>query len=227
MKFHYVYRITNTKLNKHYYGVRTSKIKPSNDIGFKYFSSSTDEDFMEDQKDNPTHYKYKVVSIFETRECALLMEIKLHAKFNVGINESFYNKCKQTSVGWDTTGTSFNLSEAAKNKISKALKGRIFSEEHRNNIGIAGLGRIHKTHSKKMMSINSSGDKNPMFNKKHSTESINKMKESSINPSDTIRQNLSNGWKKRKYMKCPTCGLSSNNKGNMVRWHFDNCRYIV
>lgn len=36
-KFHYVYRITNTKINKHYYGVRSSNIEPYKDLGIKYF----------------------------------------------------------------------------------------------------------------------------------------------------------------------------------------------
>ena len=37
-KFHYVYRITNIVENKHYYGSRTSKINPYDDLGKKYFS---------------------------------------------------------------------------------------------------------------------------------------------------------------------------------------------
>lgn len=55
---HYVYRITNIKLNKHYYGTRTSKNKtPEEDIGYIYFSSSSDKEFLKDQKDNPLNYK--------------------------------------------------------------------------------------------------------------------------------------------------------------------------
>lgn len=38
-KFHYVYRITNLVEGKHYYGVRSSKVSPFNDLGTKYFSS--------------------------------------------------------------------------------------------------------------------------------------------------------------------------------------------
>ena len=61
--FYYVYRITNKLLNKHYYGYRSSKIEPILDIGIRYFSSSTNKDFINDQKDNPLHYKYKVIRI--------------------------------------------------------------------------------------------------------------------------------------------------------------------
>jgi len=118
---HYVYRITNTKLNKHYYGTRTSKNKtPEEDIGYIYFSSSSDKAFINDQKENPQNYRYKIIRKFYTRKEAIKLEIKLHNKFNVGINESFYNRSKQTSTKWDTTG--LIQSEEAKLKISSASK---------------------------------------------------------------------------------------------------------
>ena len=63
---HYVYRITNIKINKHYYGTRTSKNRsPNEDIGIYYFSSSKDKEFIQDQKSNPSDYKYKVLNIFD------------------------------------------------------------------------------------------------------------------------------------------------------------------
>lgn len=107
-KYHYVYRITNTKEQKHYYGVRSSKIEPKLDLGIKYFSSSRDKEFMNEQKENKSIFKYKVIKIFETRKEAVKLEIKLHSKFDVGLNESFYNKAKQTSTGFDTSGISVN-----------------------------------------------------------------------------------------------------------------------
>jgi len=58
--YHYVYRITNILTNKHYYGSRSCNILPKNDLGFKYFSSSKDNDFIIDQKINPQNYKYKI-----------------------------------------------------------------------------------------------------------------------------------------------------------------------
>ena len=102
--YHYVYRITNTTENKHYYGKRSSKILPEKDLGVKYFSSSRDKLFIEEQKTNPQKYKYKIIKLFKTATEAVEFEIKLHRKFNVGINENFYNKSNQTSSGYDTTG---------------------------------------------------------------------------------------------------------------------------
>ena len=100
-KYHYIYRITNLKLKKHYYGVRTSKCHPKDDIGVKYFSSSKDKEFIQDQKATPCSYKYKVIKIFNTRKEAVELEIKLHNKFDVGINESFYNRANKLA----TSGT--------------------------------------------------------------------------------------------------------------------------
>jgi len=71
LKYHYVYRITNIKDKLYYYGTRTSSIKPKLDLGIKYFSSSNDKDFIQDQKDNPLNYKYKIIKIFNIRKEAI------------------------------------------------------------------------------------------------------------------------------------------------------------
>lgn len=161
-KHYYVYRITNTKLNKHYYGTRSSKIEPSKDLGTKYFSSSSDISFRDDQKNNPQDYKYIIVSEFDSREEALELEIKLHNKFNVGVNESFYNRSKQNSKGfhYDRTGAIISeetrkklsiasrnqhrnpVSEETRRKLSISSKGRICSEEHKANISKAKTGHV-------------------------------------------------------------------------------------
>lgn len=103
--YHYLYRITNLVEQKHYYGIRTSKdILPHQDLGVKYFSSSTDKEFISDQKEHPENYRYKVILIIDTRKRVAELEIKLHNKFNVGDNPKFYNRIIQTSFGLDPTG---------------------------------------------------------------------------------------------------------------------------
>ena len=113
-KYHYVYRISNKIKNKHYYGVRSSKVLPKDDLGKKYFSSSTDKDFMNEQKEHPENFKYKVVRVFETRKDAELFEKELHKKFHVCDNEKFYNRCISTLMGF-------------------SVEGSKWSEEHRKN----------------------------------------------------------------------------------------------
>lgn len=181
--YHYVYRITNIKLVKHYYGKRSSKIPPKDDIGVKYFSSSTDSEFIDDQQNHPQNYRYKVVKVVPTSIEAIKYEILLHAKFDVGVNLKFYNKCKQTSVGFDTTGLKLTeeqkakisplgrkLSEETKLKISKSNKGKQcwckgkkrgpLSDYTKKLLSEAMTGKTHTAKSKEKMSKDRSGSGN-------------------------------------------------------------------
>ena len=117
--YHYVYRITNINEDKHYYGARTSKIHSKKDIGIYYFSSSSNNEFINEQKENKNNFKYKVIKIFSSREKAIELEVFLHNKFNVGVNNKFYNKVKQSSKKFDTTGIKQKESQISlkRNKI--------------------------------------------------------------------------------------------------------------
>lgn len=224
MVYHYVYRITNIYKKQHYYGVRTSKLLPIKDIGIKYFSSSNDKDFIKDQKENPQNYKYKVIKTFKDRETALKLEIKLHNRFDVAVNESFYNRSKQTTTKFDTTGLSLNkgqishnkgkkMSNEQKKKISESLKGRKRPKEVIEKMSLALKGIIPPNKGKKMsdeqkkkISESLKGDKNVRYGVKHSEETKEKMR------------------KPKEKVKCPYCdkigGISQ-----MKRWHFDNCKF--
>ena len=129
-KYHYVYRITNKIKNKHYYGVRSSKALPKDDLGKKYFSSSTDKDFMNEQKEHPENFKYKVVRVFETRKDAELFEKELHKKFHVSDSEKFYNRCISTLMGFSVEGTKWS-EEHRKNQqkyLDENVKGKTLEE---------------------------------------------------------------------------------------------------
>ena len=117
---HYVYRITNIIENRHYYGKRSSKLAPILDLGIKYFSSSKDTEFKLDQKNNRQKYRYKIIRTFETNEDAINFEIKLHHKMHVDKNHNFYNKSKQTSCSFTTSGITF--SEKTRKKMSESAK---------------------------------------------------------------------------------------------------------
>ncbi len=100
----YVYRIKNNRLTRYYIGVRSCDCLPEEDLGFLYFSSSQDKEFLQDQKQNPSDYSYEILEEFDTRELAINHEIYLHNKHNVGVNPRYYNRAKQTSTGFDRTG---------------------------------------------------------------------------------------------------------------------------
>jgi hypothetical protein len=102
---HYTYRITNIKTNKHYYGSRKSALPPYEDLGVQYFSSSSDDSFLQEQKDDPTKFKYKVLLVSTPEKC-ISLESKLHQRFDVDSNPAFYNKAKQTSTKFTTCNIS-------------------------------------------------------------------------------------------------------------------------
>jgi hypothetical protein len=144
--YHYVYRITNLVEKKHYYGKRSSKCDPKQDLGKKYFSSSTDKEFRADQKQNPQNYRYKIVQIFGNAKLALVRESKLHYKFNVCVNERFYNKANQNLRGFDRTGSSSSIE--TRTKISKASLGVPKSNETKEKMSKAAIGRIRSDKTK-------------------------------------------------------------------------------
>lgn len=162
--YYYVYRITNKALKKHYYGKRTSKIPPALDLGIKYFSSSSDKAFIKDQKDFREKYKYKIVRCCTSPFAAVALEIRLHNMFNVGLNPNFYNKAKQTSTKFDTTGILFT--EAQKSKLSLDRLGRKHSPETIEKLRVAKLGnswnkgRRHLESSIELMKTNSKKGEN-------------------------------------------------------------------
>lgn len=115
-----MYRITNLIDNCHYYGVRTSNIEPKKDLGIRYFSSSSNKNFINLQKLNSLNFRYKIIKIFDNRAQAVELEIKLHRYFNVALNENFYNKSNQTT-------TKFNFSHSVGTKRpehSVKMKGK-------------------------------------------------------------------------------------------------------
>jgi hypothetical protein len=226
MKNHYTYRITNTKLKKHYYGVRSTEKIPSKDLGFKYFSSSMDSEFMEDQKKNPHLYKYKIVSIFKTRIEAIILEIKLHERFDVAINTNFYNKAKATHKSFDCSGT--KRTDKSKLKMSNSRIGKdpwnkgltkCYDDETLNNMSIAKTGTTPINKGKKGLW-------------KPNKEQLDKLSES-MKGRKLSKEHITNLSKKRgpqPNMKKPkakvTCihCLKEGGVGSMGRWHFDNCK---
>jgi hypothetical protein len=191
--YNYVYRITNKIEQKHYYGSRSSEIEAKLDLGIKYFSSSSDEDFREDQKNHPENYKYKIVRICSTKEKAIALEIKLQEKFNVGINESFYNKAIQTSTGFDRTDINHTLE--TKLKISESRKGVPLSPETKLKLSEAAKGVPKSPEHRQKLSEAKTGENHPMFGKEHSDETRQKMSEAHKNMSDETRKKMSEAHK--------------------------------
>lgn len=167
-KYHYTYLITNILSNKKYIGVRSSDIDPIHDLGFKYFSSSSDSDFINEQLITPINFKYDIINIFDNRTDALQDEITLHKMYDVKNNQMFYNLQNQTSNGIDFTGKKH--SESTKLKIGKASKERGISEKARQNLIWQATNRIRTDAERIKMSKSKLGNNNATG--KRSEESI-------------------------------------------------------
>jgi hypothetical protein len=76
------------------------------------------------------------------------------------MNPMFYNGAKQTSTGFDVTGTKY--SEEHNINLSKKLTGHLVSEQTKKKIRDKAL-------------INNKKEKNPMYGKQHSNETKQKL----------------------------------------------------
>lgn len=110
--------------------------------------------------------------------------------------------------------TSRECTKETRQKISESHKGKIFSEEHRKNIG--AKSKINNKDRKKIFNIH--------------TGQIKFVK------SNRIKYFLENGWqlgtnktshnkdKREERVECPHCNKIGG-KNAMMRWHFNNCKF--
>ncbi len=235
---HFVYRITHIIRKLHYYGSKTGELSV---LGESYISSSTDLEFIKDQKKNPQDYKYKVIRVFDTPADKMIFESYLHQKFNVKEeNNSFYNKANQTPFGFDTTGKTFIFTEEHRRKLSKAREGILHTEESKKKISEANKGKKRTTETKNQLSLSHMGIIPWNKGVSHKNETKEKMSLSHYKilkvkcphcdkigkPAPMKRWHFDNCGKsiKQKIVTCPHCGKEGGNN-NMKRWHFDNCKY--
>jgi len=172
-EIHYVYKITNLKPSDkrlYYIGVKSS-LSPITD---NYMGSSKYLD-MSMKEIGQENFRKEILSTWSTRKEALQEEIRLHNYFDVAVNESFYNKSKQTSTGFDRTGVPHTT------EVINNMKNRTFTSEER-----------------KVRSINAKGVNNSMYGKKHSEESRKKMSETKtgIPMSNALKNKFSDGRRK-------------------------------
>jgi hypothetical protein len=183
MKYHYVYKIKNKINQMEYIGVRSSTEMPINDLGKKYFSSSTDKDFISEQILNPSNFEYIILKEFDTRKNAAEYEEMLHYKWNVKNNPLFYNKCNSNSAFFDVSG--IPLTEEHKLKISKNSKGHKKSIETRKKMSEWQKGiKKSEEHRKKLSESRENrkrGEDHHMYGKTHSPEAKKKISDASKN----------------------------------------------
>jgi len=161
-KYHYVYKITNlTPIDskKYYIGVRSSIVIPEEDINYKSSSKYLKEALCTISHSN---FIKEILSIWPTRKLAVAEEIRLHNEFDVARNPEYYNKSKQTSTSFDTSGVSFYQSNQVRQQAVSTRKN--------NN------ENWHSVETKIKIGDANRGEKNGMSNKPQSDEARRKIK---------------------------------------------------
>lgn len=91
-----------------------------------------------------------------------MLEIKLHSIHDVGVNPKFYNKAKQTALGWDTTGvdiTALKRKKAIEKELKKLMPKRkvVMSDSQKAHLRALRTGFRHSEESKAKMSLDRTG----------------------------------------------------------------------
>lgn len=162
---HYTYLITYTD-GKKYIGVRSCKCSVEDDIA--YIGSS---------RHTPNHLfqSKQVLRQFATRNQAVAHEVELHDQYQVATSTEFYNRSRQTTTKFDTSGVKLDRSIEHNDKIRRALTGRKRSPEEcaRISAGKKGVPRKtpHSTATREKMRQARLGKPNHMKGQQYSLES--------------------------------------------------------
>lgn len=137
----------------------------------------------------------------------------LHSKLFAGDKNPFYGKNHSDQTRDKLREARYNqvqqqgttMTEAAREKLSKAAKGRVLSDEHKRKIGLANSGKIRTEECKKKLALTRVNRPLTPEQKKFLSD---------------IAKNIS-----KPKIQCPHChklgGLPS-----MKRWHFENCKVL-
>lgn len=174
-KYFYVY-FSYEEYGRGYIGSRVCDCFPEEDI--KYFGSYRDKTF------NPT--KKIILETFNSVEEALAAECALHDFYEVDKNPHFANKAKQTSKKFYHRSFGENNPSKRDDVRDKIRAGKIGENnpakrpEVKEKLSAARRKRITTEETRRKMSEAHKGQSSPkgMLGKKHSEETLLKMKES-------------------------------------------------
>lgn len=156
---YYVYKITNLSNNMYYIGSRQSKCDPKDDLGVKYFSSSSNKNFINEQKQNPNKFKYEILSRHNSRIEAFDEEIRVQNELDCLEDELCYNK-SINHLQFTNYNKSFKHTKESKEKMSKSRKkylkthtmwnkGYKYSKEHCEKLSEQKKGKPQPWHKGK------------------------------------------------------------------------------
>lgn len=159
-QFFYVYRITIFS-KFHYYGARSTNVRPEDDLGIHYFSSSF---LVNKMISMSAPVKYKIIKEFSNFTSAIDYEIKLHNRFDVENHPFFLNQRNQRSSSFccGTKGkvaiydiednVSFVSEDKALMLVQAGYRMGLPLTKTRRNFTGTFKGKTHTTESKQMLS---------------------------------------------------------------------------
>jgi hypothetical protein len=141
------------------------------------------------------------------------------------------------SYGWIKRLCSEEISKMNKNKtisvaqraaISESNRTRIISDETREKHADAMKGNTYgckprSDETKHNISVGKKGKPSPLKGKPSGKKGISSNRKDYLHSLDT-KDKIKNSCKNQERVECPHCGKIGT-KGNMKRWHFENCKY--
>ena len=185
-KHNYTYLITNTTNGLKYIGVRSCNCLPENDSymgSSKYLKEAIKEDSL-------SNFTKEILSDYPTRKLAVTEEIHLHNLHDVAVNPEYYNKSKQTSTGFDTTGIPVNRGVP---KTPEAIQNRTTTMMMVDETGTT-LSR--KAHNKSVATRKKTDPETGLTGNQIMGEKVRQAL-SEINPETGLTKYQSGGMKKR------------------------------
>ena len=181
--YHYTYLITYED-SKLYMGVRSCRKKPIEDT--KYIGSSK-------HTPNNNIIRKDILAEYSSRKKAVSAEIKYHNDNNIAVNPMYYNRSKQTSTKFDTTGVACPQTPEHRNKIKVALTGRKRSKAECKAISKGQLGCVKGPMSEAAKHKKSVALKGKTKTKEHIANMVaSRMKNGNYTPSSETKKKISN-----------------------------------
>lgn len=164
-KFHFVYITTNLINGKQYVGDHST-----DNLNDEYLGSGKPVFKNAIKKYGRENFKREILELFETKKEAFNAQEKYINIYKTHVSQRGYNI--SLSGGHGVFGG--YISDETKKKISlsvsKSLKGRVFSEEHKKKLSEAGKNKIFTKEHKQKMSNSAKNRPSNRKGKKHSEE---------------------------------------------------------
>jgi len=123
--------------------------------------------------DENSAYEYELERTIKFKEKGQSKANFVYGKNKI-MDENIKNKISNSLKGRECKTKGIKLSEEHKNKLRKAHLGKILTDEHKNKISEALKGKSRNEEVRKKISQSKQGKLNPMYGKKQSQETIQK-----------------------------------------------------